>query len=98
MDESVDLVRKFNEGTESSDLGDFALDNVADFVDVADVDPGIVFSLLETERDSLQFGIDFKNDNFNFLSGFENFVGVVDLAGPARRLVRRPCLLPTTMN
>ena len=46
VDETVDLVAQFDESTESGDLGDVALDDIADFVLFGDVAPGIVFSLL----------------------------------------------------
>ena len=82
VDETVDLVAQFDESAESGDLGDAALDDITDFVLFGDIAPGIVFGLLEAEGDALLFRIDFEDDNFNFLTGFEQFVGVVDLAGP----------------
>ena len=82
VNEAVDLVGKFNKSTESGDLGDFALDNIADLVELFDVFPGVIFQLLQTEADALLIGIDVQNDSFDFVANVQKFGGVVDLAGP----------------
>ena len=83
VDQSVDLVGKLNKSSESCDLGHVALHNIADFVQLVDVRPGIFLSLLQTKRDTLLLRIDLKDHNFNFLSGLQHFVGSVHLTGPA---------------
>ncbi|MPM23755.1 hypothetical protein SDC9_70229 [bioreactor metagenome] len=82
MDQSVDLVRQFDEGAERGDFGHLASYHIADLVELFDVFPGIVFDLLEAQRNALLFGVDVQNHGFDFIAGAQDFGRIVDLAGP----------------
>ena len=47
VDQTVDLVGELDKGAEAGDLGDFALDDIADLVEIVDLRPRIDFRLLE---------------------------------------------------
>ena len=41
VDEAIDIVLEADEGAEAGELGDLAADEIADFVELVDVRPGI---------------------------------------------------------
>ena len=84
VNKTVDLVGKLDERAELRDLGDLALDDVADLVEVVDVRPRIVFGLLESERNALLLRIDLEDDDFDFLTGLEQLVRVVSTSSRSR--------------
>ena len=87
---------KCDERAEAGDLGDLALDEVADLEARVDVLPRIVVELLDAEADALVALVDIDDDRFDFVALLQHFGRMIDLAGPAtcrRRGSCRRCLL-----
>ena len=49
MHEAVDVVGELDKGAEAGELGDLAVDEIADLVALVDLLPRIVFELLDAE-------------------------------------------------
>src|SRR4051812_32980062 len=82
MNEAVDIVLQADEGAEAGELGDFAGDEVADFVILVDVGPGIFGELFQAEGDSLVGLVDFEHNRFDVVTLLQDFGRMIDLAGP----------------
>lgn len=83
VDQTVDFVGEFDEGTEVSDFGDLALNDVADAVLAVDFLPWVIERLLDAEGNALLVGIDIEHDGFYVITLLEHFTRVVDAASPA---------------
>ncbi len=73
-----------DEGAEAGELGDLALDEIADLVALVDDLPGIVLELLDAEGDALVLLVDVDDHGLDVVALLEDFARVVDLAGPAQ--------------
>ena len=82
MHQAIHAILEFNESAEGGDLGDLALDDLADVVGGGDGSPRIGLGLLEAEADALVGGIDLEDDGLDGLALLQHFGGVVDLARP----------------
>src|SRR5664280_2160811 len=82
MHQAVDVMLKPDKGSEAGEFGDVDGDQVADFVKLVDVRPGILAELLETHGNALIGLVHFQNDRFDFVAFFEDFGRMVDFARP----------------
>ena len=73
VDEAVDVVLQLHERAEAGELGDLAVDEVADLVVRVDVLPRIVAQLLDAEADALVRLVDVDDDGFDFVALLEDF-------------------------
>src|SRR5690349_16060090 len=72
MDHAVDLVLETDKEAELGDRLDLALDQAAHRMRGGEGLPRIVHALLQTERYAALVGVDFKNLNFDLLSGLHD--------------------------
>ncbi len=84
VDQPIDVARKRNECAEVSDFCNGSSDEVADFEGVFDRFPRVFFDLFDTQADALVAFVDVDDHRLDFVSFFEDFARVVDLAGPAQ--------------
>ena len=82
MDHAVDIAIQADEQTELGRVLDFALDDAAHRVLFCKGVPGVRLCLLEAQRDAALFGIDFQNDDIDFLAGRNDLAGMDVLLGP----------------
>lgn len=82
VDEAVNFVGKLDKGAKAGDFGDFACDDVADFVEAFDVFPWVIGELFDAKADALVGFVDAEHLGFHFFAFFEDFGGVVDFTCP----------------
>ena len=80
MDEALDAVEDLDEGAEGDDLGDLALERVADAVGVDDALPRVLLGLLEAQRDALAVAVDVEHLDLHRVADREDLGRVVDVA------------------
>ena len=78
MDQPFDAVVNACEGAELGQLGDGALDDVADLVALLHQGPGIGLRLLQGERDLLGLGIDAQDVDLHLVADVEHLAGMID--------------------
>jgi len=77
--EPLDALVDLDEGAEGHDLGDPALDDVADAVLGHDLLPGVFLRLLEAEADALPLAVDVEDLDLDLLVDLEHLGRVVDV-------------------
>ena len=82
MHQAVDVVIEPDERSKAGELGNLALDEVADLVQFGDLVPRVIVKLLDADGDALVFAVDFEHLCLNVHSFFQNLGRVVDPAGP----------------
>src|SRR5512133_501605 len=80
VNEPLDARHDLDEGAESDDLGDLALDLVALVVGLEHLLPGIALGLLEAERDALALAVDVEHLDLHVLADLEHLGRMVDVA------------------
>jgi len=81
--EAVDLVGELDEGAEVRDLGDLAVDEVADAELAVDLAPRVGLGLLDAQGDALLVDVDVEHDGFHVVALLHDLGRVVDAARPA---------------
>ena len=77
--EALDAVEDLDERAERDDLGDLALELVADVVGVDDPLPRVLLGLLETQRDALAVAVDVEHLDLDGVADREDLARVVDV-------------------
>ena len=79
MHEALDAVEDLDEGAEGDDLGDLALELVADVVGVDDPLPRVLLGLLEAQGDALAVAVDVEHLDLHGVADREDLARVVDV-------------------
>ena len=82
MHQAVDVVIEPNERSKAGELGNLALDEVADLVQFSDLVPRVIVKLLDADGDALVFPVDLEHLCLDVHSFFQHLGRVVDPAGP----------------
>ena len=82
MYQAVDVVLQPDERAEAGELGDFAVDEVTDLVQLVDLVPRILRELLDANGDALVFAVDLQHLRLDLQPLLQHLGRVVDLAGP----------------
>src|SRR3954447_17383531 len=77
--QALDAVEDLDEGAEGDDLGDLALELVADVVGVDDPLPRVLLGLLEAQGDALAVAVDVEHLDLDLLADLEHLARVVDV-------------------
>ena len=77
--QALDAVEDLHERAEGDDLGDLALELVADVVGVDDPLPRVLLGLLEPQRDPLAVAVDVEHLDLDGLADLQDLARVVDV-------------------
>ena len=82
MNQTVHTFFDFHERAEVSDLSHAAFHDAADAIALGHGCPGIIFQLLDPQRNAAIPGLDLQNHRFHFVSDLDQLGGMLHPAGP----------------